>query len=356
MLLTLTTTPIENLKDIVFSFLDIATFIKMVEVDPIIIAVIAGIIIIPLVLIVGKSTFFGPTAKTSSKSAVSSQKSSVKEEVQKPKKKKPAQKRKPAVKPEVAEPEVVEKPVPKVVAPPPAPAREVVVEPDEDDDDDDEEELLPAPTKKALAKQKAAAAPKKVEPKKAETAKKNDIKETKEVKEVKVAKPVEVKAPIIPDEFVLEDVLSQSKDDSDSDDVWAVVKKPKTKRPNGSAEEDTPQAAPVEAPAPTATAPSVPSEPIDKVTDDVVIPAKKVGAIIGPKGTIKFSIQAATRTEISLPKVMKESTEPVTATITGPAEGVKKAKKAIQDLVTKGFSALLEPEDFRETQVPVHQM
>lgn len=95
-------------------------------------------------------------------------------------------------------------------------------------------------------------------------------------------------------------------------------------------------------------------ETIDKITEDVFIPAKKVGAIIGVKGSVKLSIQNASGAELSLPKVDKESTEPVPVTITGSAENVKKAKKAIQDLISKGFAPLLEGEDFRETQVPVH--
>jgi len=99
---------------------------------------------------------------------------------------------------------------------------------------------------------------------------------------------------------------------------------------------------------------SVPEVVVDKTVDEIVVPAKKLGAIIGVKGAVKISLQSLTGTEISLPKVPKESVEPVTVTITGISDGVKKAKKAIQDLVTKGYTPLLEGEDFRETQVTVN--
>ena len=92
---------------------------------------------------------------------------------------------------------------------------------------------------------------------------------------------------------------------------------------------------------------------IDKVTIDTVIDSKKVGVVIGPKGVTKIALQTALNVEINLPKTAKESSEPVTVSVSGPAENVPKAIKAIQDLCTKGYSAVIEGEDFRETQVSV---
>jgi KH domain len=312
----------------------------MVEVDPMIIAVVAGLVTLALVLVVGKNIFFPKTSLT--KTVPSSNRSARDDVVTKSKKKKPSPKKK-IVKPVEVVPESK---LADAVSEP---------EPEEEEDDDDDDDMLPAPTKKASAKQQKNAPVEKKVKKPEPVIPKVEV---KEVKKVEVAqKPKEV----IPEEFILEDVLNQSNDLNESyDDVWAVVTKAKAKKPNGSSslEDELPQAAtPTGEPhAVSVVAPSVPSEPIDKATDEVVIPAKKVGAIIGQKGATKFSLQAATQTEITLPKVLKESTEPVTAIITGPLEGVKKAKKAIQDLITKGFTAILEAEDFRETQVPVHQM
>ena len=61
---------------------------------------------------------------------------------------------------------------------------------------------------------------------------------------------------------------------------------------------------------------------IDSVRESVVVEGKKVGAIIGPKGSTLHKIQDVTGTELTLPK--DRETALIAITITGPAEGVKK--------------------------------
>lgn len=144
--------------------------------------------------------------------------------------------------------------------------------------------------------------------------------------------------------------LPQSVDLSQVED-WALVggnKKVKPKKPT------TPTAAEaVPAPVKEAEASTEPPVVVDKVTSQLTVEAKKVGVIIGPKGVNKIAIQDALDVEITLPKSSKDSTEPVEVVVTGPAANVPKAIKAIQDLCTKGYSAVIEGEDFRETQVSV---
>eukprot|EP01035_Chromulina_nebulosa_P021473 gene21473-27812_t len=100
--------------------------------------------------------------------------------------------------------------------------------------------------------------------------------------------------------------------------------------------------------------PPTPIETDIKITEIIKVDSKKVGSIIGPKGATKIALQNASGAEIILPKSNKESSEPVEVTIIGAKENVVKAKKAVIDLVTKGYTALLAGEDFRETQVTVH--
>lgn len=66
------------------------------------------------------------------------------------------------------------------------------------------------------------------------------------------------------------------------------------------------------------------SAAIDSVRESVVVENKKVGAIIGPKGSTLHKIQDATGAELTLPK--DRETALIAITITGPAEGVKKGE------------------------------
>jgi hypothetical protein len=237
----------------------------------------------------------------------------------------------------------------------------------------------PAPKKVTLASVEVAAASANTAPAKAPAEKPNKVEKTsngasgangvheKAVPRTSALKPT-ASQPVAPPSQPVAPSMQESAfslasfDDSSSDEAWAVVKKPK-KKPTAPLSTATvveePQAnAVTDAIASDSSQPatSTPSEPIDRVTEEVTVPAKKVGAIIGSKGCVKIALQVATGTDIQFPKTTKEGSESTTATITGPAEGVKKAKKAIQDLISKGYSGLLEGEDFRETQVPVHHM
>lgn len=133
-------------------------------------------------------------------------------------------------------------------------------------------------------------------------------------------------------------------------DGWAVVEdKRKVKA----------KALPPVVVAPVTTESDVPSEPavpVDFVKAEIPVDAKKIGVIIGPKGVTLHGIQDATGVEINTPKGDRDSSVPVIITISGTAEGVATATRAINDLCTKGYSKLLAGEDFRESSMDVHPM
>jgi hypothetical protein len=62
----------------------------------------------------------------------------------------------------------------------------------------------------------------------------------------------------------------------------------------------------------------------------------------------------ATGVEINTPKVDRDSTAPMVITVTGTADGVARATKAINELVTKGYCKLLASDDFKEGSIEVH--
>ncbi len=106
----------------------------------------------------------------------------------------------------------------------------------------------------------------------------------------------------------------------------------------------------------------VPEEPVtppapvvEMITHELTVDSKKVGLLIGPKGVTKTGIQNATATTIQMPKTDKDAPAgPVSISVTGPELGVKKAVQALNELITKGYCALLAPEDFQESYVAVH--
>lgn len=152
--------------------------------------------------------------------------------------------------------------------------------------------------------------------------------------------------------------LSPAQDVNSVED-WATVeiKKPKLskKTPSSSSVKATEPSTTIDAETQSSSSSLLaPVAPIDRVTQTITVEAKKIGAVIGPKGKFKIAIQEALDVEIVFPKSStKESTEPAEVSVIGAAENVPKAIKAIQDLVTKGFSAIIEGEDFRETLVSV---
>lgn len=199
-------------------------------------------------------------------------------------------------------------------------------------------------------------------------------------KNAKVVKKVEIEEQIlfsasIPD---IETTTSESYTSASPQqfDGWAVVeekRKLKTKKPEseGNSPSPTPEpvtrpveevSVPVPAPVSTpATAPApVPApipvpEPvvIPTVTSEIQVEAKKLGLLIGPKGVTKIGIQNATGVEINMPKADKDATGLVTISVTGEAAAVKKAVNALNELVVKGYTTLLTPEDFVEGSVTV---
>eukprot|EP00927_Polykrikos_kofoidii_P022350 TRINITY_DN208_c0_g1_i1.p1 TRINITY_DN208_c0_g1~~TRINITY_DN208_c0_g1_i1.p1 ORF type:complete len:494 (+),score=128.15 TRINITY_DN208_c0_g1_i1:57-1538(+) len=84
----------------------------------------------------------------------------------------------------------------------------------------------------------------------------------------------------------------------------------------------------------------------ESFTATVQVPEKMVGVVIGPKGSKLKMIQEKTG-------VTRIDTSGDTFTITGPADAVANAEKAINDLKTKGYTELAF-EDFSENVVNVH--
>jgi|EP00927_Polykrikos_kofoidii_P022351 rRNA processing protein Krr1/Pno1 len=84
----------------------------------------------------------------------------------------------------------------------------------------------------------------------------------------------------------------------------------------------------------------------DAFTATVQVPEKVVGIVIGPKGSKLKMIQEKTG-------VTRIDTSGDTFTITGPADAVAAAEKAINDLKVKGYTELAF-EDFSENVVKVH--
>lgn len=165
--------------------------------------------------------------------------------------------------------------------------------------------------------------------------------------------------------YYLSAPISSSIQSYQGGDGWAVVEgrrtKPGTTTTTGpdKTKETTP---------PDATA--TPNPVVDLKKSSVTIDSKKVGVIIGPKGSTLKLLQETFHVEITTPKSdsiketliappgAKSATAAVATNaligVTGPAEGVAKAIKAITELSTKGYSSLLEGEDFKEGTITVH--
>ena len=112
--------------------------------------------------------------------------------------------------------------------------------------------------------------------------------------------------------------------------------------------------------APASSARSNTAAPVAKVPDgnanvEVRVDSRKLGVIIGPGGATIKSIQEATGTRVELPDRDKgeETSGPVMVTISGPADGVAKAKRTIEDLSKKGYSSLTEGGNFTEGAISV---
>lgn len=149
------------------------------------------------------------------------------------------------------------------------------------------------------------------------------------------------------------------------------TKKPKAPKPAAPAAVAAAAPVPVGAAAagPTATgatpaAPAAPAAPSH--TESVTVDAKKVGIIIGPKGATMKAIEEAAGCKLDVNAPAKDETlsmtkrmqgQQTTATVVISAddkESAKKAKKAIQELATKGYATLLQPDNFGEYSISVH--
>ena len=99
----------------------------------------------------------------------------------------------------------------------------------------------------------------------------------------------------------------------------------------------------------------------ESTTSVVTIDAKKVGILIGPKGATKLAIQEKTGVTIEVPQRARDADKekeaaasgPVDVTITGSQDGVFRASRAVRDLATKGYCALLGGEGFSEGHILV---
>ena len=143
-----------------------------------------------------------------------------------------------------------------------------------------------------------------------------------------------------------------------ADDGWAVAgqaakkkkKKKKAAAPKPAPEEVAAAAAAAEEAAPAKTETSV----------SVQIDAKKAGIVIGPKGATMQAIEAALDVKLDINAPARDDPKPSpTATVIITADeantgGIARAKSAIKELCTKGYTAITEAPGFCEQYVSVH--
>lgn len=149
-------------------------------------------------------------------------------------------------------------------------------------------------------------------------------------------------------------------------DGWAIVddkRKGKSKKGESDATPDAEVSTPTPTPAPAASVPEPETAAAEEVySEDLIVESKRLGLLIGPKGVTKIAIQEATGATINVPRAEKAvegapATPPpanVTITITGPHAGVVKAISALNELINKGYTTLLTPENFVEGNVTVN--
>jgi len=110
--------------------------------------------------------------------------------------------------------------------------------------------------------------------------------------------------------------------------------------------------------APAAAAAPAPAPAAVNLTESISIDAKKVGIVIGPKGATMMAIQEATGCKLDINAPSKDEKNPGTkagVVISGPdKDSVIKAKKAVQELATKGYAKLLQSDNFGEFSISVH--
>ena len=110
----------------------------------------------------------------------------------------------------------------------------------------------------------------------------------------------------------------------------------------------------------TASTTATPAAAAATTTDSITVDAKKIGIIIGPKGATMIALQEATGCKLDINAPSKDDAPNNRATkagvvITGPdKESIQAAKKAVQELATKGYATILQSENFGEYGTEVH--
>ena len=148
-----------------------------------------------------------------------------------------------------------------------------------------------------------------------------------------------------------------------ADDGWAVAgqaakkkKKKKKAAPKPAPEEVAPATAAVAAG--TAAEEAAPAKAEASVS--VQIDAKKAGIVIGPKGSTMQAIEAALDVKLDINAPARDDPKPspfATVIITADEAntgGIARAKSAIKELCTKGYTAITEAPGFCEQYVSVH--
>lgn len=252
------------------------------------------------------------------------------------------------------------KSVPAEVVPSPAPtivvkAVEKVVSVDEDEEEDEEEERL---TPEIFVPAEAKKSKKAKETQEQKLARLEREKIRKEVQKVQEEESIYAASALSRQN----DFQFHSQASHPSFDGWAVVegRKLKVKRNESTSDLDD-VANVVSTPTPIATTTTAPVEeaqtpppvPVESVTKQLSVEARKLGLLIGPKGVTKIGLQNATGTEINMPKAEKDYTGPVEISITGTNEGVDRAIFALNEMVVKGYSTILASPDFHEGYVEV---
>lgn len=240
----------------------------------------------------------------------------------------------------------------------PVPAVKVVeVAVEEDASDDDEEERL---TPEIFKPAEATKSKKGKETQEQKAARLEREKAKKETKKVQEEDSIYAAALSRQNDFQVHSQASHP-----SYDGWAVVEGRKLKPKRNESTNDLDEIpSPVATPTPAVSAPTAaaapvdevltpPPAPIDSVTKQLTVEARKLGLLIGPKGVTKIGLQNATGTDIAMPKVEKDFNGPVEISITGTNEGVDRAIFALNEMVVKGYSTILASPDFHEGYVEV---
>ena len=225
---------------------------------------------------------------------------------------------------------------------------------DEDNDDDSEAangaEEKKALTKTALKKAKKEAAKRKEEERvkaEAEAKKKADEAEKKKAKKKKTKK---TEGEAAASSTAESSPTSSSAASKREDDGWEVQKsdKPSSNKPASNKGQSASAAAASSASSSSLTAKSG-SKKADgeggstytpEAYEEMYIPFKFHAQLIGAKGATLQQLQQGTGAKIDMPKKDSGSTK---VQITGPSEGVRAAKGAIDSLISKGYSTITHP-------------